>query len=52
MVVREYLYRWSQWTIAAKSRDFVKRDARTIDFPVEIPADGEVKVTYTAHYTW
>lgn len=52
VIAREYLYRWSDWTVTAKSRDFVKRDAATIDFPLDIPADGEVKVTYTARYKW
>lgn len=52
VVVREYLYRWSSWEISVKSRDFAKRDAQTIDFPVEIAADGEAKVTYTVHYHW
>lgn len=52
VLAREYLYRWSAWSIAAKNHDFIKRDANTIDFPLEIPADGEAKVTYTAHYSW
>ncbi len=52
VVVREYLYRWSNWEISMKNHDFVKRDAQTIDFPVEIAADGEAKVTYTVHYHW
>lgn len=52
VIAREYLYRWSGWTVTAKSRDFVKRDASTIDFPLDIPADGEVKITYTVRYTW
>ncbi|HRQ63411.1 MAG TPA: hypothetical protein PKZ76_00860 [Xanthomonadaceae bacterium] len=52
VVVREYLYRWSNWTIRSESMKYVKRDAQTIDFPVDIPADGEVKVTYTVRYTW
>ena len=52
VVVREYLYRWSSWDVTAKNRDFVKRDAQTIDFPLDIAADGEAKVTYTVHYHW
>lgn len=52
VVVREYLYRWSQWNVTAKNTEFVKRDAQTIDFPVDIPADGEAKVTYTVRYKW
>jgi len=52
VVVREYLYRWSSWEISAKNHDFVKRDAQTVDFPVDIAADGEQKITYTVHYHW
>jgi hypothetical protein len=52
VVAREYLYRWSGWKIAASSADYVKRDARTVDFPLEIPADGEAKFTYTVRYAW
>ena len=29
-----------------------KQDYRTIHIPVEVPADGEKKVTYTVKYTW
>jgi hypothetical protein len=52
VVAREYLYRWSGWTIKAASREYVKRDAETIDFPLNIPADGEAKFSYTVRYTW
>lgn len=52
VVVREYLYRWSNWKISAKNHDFEKRDAQTIDFPLSIAADGEAKLTYTVHYSW
>lgn len=52
VVVREYLYRWSKWNIQNKNQDYVKRDASTIDFPVDIPAGGEQKITYTVQYSW
>jgi len=52
VVVREYLYRWNNWEVTAKSHDFAKRDAQTIDFTTPIPADGEAKITYTVRYTW
>ena len=52
VVVREYLYRWSTWKITAKSHEFDRRDAQTIDFPLNIPADGETKLTYSVRYTW
>jgi hypothetical protein len=52
VVAREYLYRWSGWSIKSSSRDYVKRDAETIDFNLNIPADGEAKFSYTVRYTW
>jgi hypothetical protein len=52
VVVREYLYRWSTWEITAKNHAFDKRDAQTIDFPVEIAADGEGKISYSVRYRW
>jgi hypothetical protein len=52
VLVKETLYRWNQWEITAKSDDFEKVDARTIQFPVDVPADGQKKVTYSVKYTW
>lgn len=52
VVVREYLYRWSNWEVTAKNHAYTKRDAQTIDFPLDIPADGEGKLTYAVHYSW
>jgi len=52
VVVRENLYRWSQWALIAQSTPFEKKDARTIEFPVRIAADGEAIVTYRVRYTW
>jgi hypothetical protein len=52
VIVKENLYRWTNWEIAAKSDPFTKVDARTIHFEVDVPANGEMVVTYTAHYTW
>jgi hypothetical protein len=52
VVAREYLYRWSTWKITANSHKYEKGDAQTIDFPLEIAADGEAKVTYTVRYNW
>jgi hypothetical protein len=43
---------WSDWTLTQKSHDFTKKDARTIEFPVSVPADGETKITYTVRTSW
>jgi hypothetical protein len=50
--VVEHLYRWSNWTITQKSQDFVKKDAQTIEFNVEVPADTEKVITYRVRYDW
>ena len=50
--VVEHLYRWSNWNITAKSDDFVKKDAQTIEFRIPVKPDEEKTVTYTVHYSW
>ncbi|MGJ8654439.1 MAG: DUF4139 domain-containing protein [Opitutaceae bacterium] len=50
--VVEHLFRWTNWEIQKPSHDFEKRNAQTIEFPIDVPADGTVKVTYTVEYTW
>jgi len=50
--VVEHLYRWSNWQIVSKSDGYRKLDANRIEFPVSVPADGEVTVRYTVHYSW
>ena len=52
VIVKENLYRWVNWEITASSDKYEKQDYRTIHFPVQVPADGEKKVTYTVKYTW
>ena len=50
--VTERLYRAVNWEIVQKSNDFIKTDAQTVEFRVNVPADGETVVTYRARYTW
>jgi len=50
--VVEHLYRWNNWEITAKSDDFKKTDAQTIEFRVPAQPDEERTVTYTVHYSW
>lgn len=35
-----------EWTVLEQSHDYEKKDAWTIEFPVPVPPDQEVKVTY------
>jgi hypothetical protein len=48
----EHLYRYSNWKIEDNSHPFNKVDSRTVDFPVKVPADGKVVVTYKVKYWW
>lgn len=50
--VVEHLYRWSNWQIKEKSHDFRKLDSERIEFPLRVPANGEVTLTYFVHYSW
>ncbi len=52
VLVREHLFRWAGWEITAKNTEFVKKDARTIEFEVDVPADGVRTVEYTVRYIW
>ncbi|MEO0125408.1 MAG: hypothetical protein ABIK99_04010, partial [candidate division WOR-3 bacterium] len=50
--VVEHLYRWSNWKIVEKSQDYEKKDARTIEFNLPVPKNGEGVITYTVRYWW
>jgi hypothetical protein len=52
VIVKENLYRWTNWKIVAANQSYEKQDARTIHFPITVPADQEVVVRYTVRYTW
>jgi len=52
VIVRENLYRWSNWSITKKNQAFEKIDSRTVHFPLTIAKDGEGVVRFTVRYTW
>ncbi|MEN6357204.1 MAG: DUF4139 domain-containing protein [Armatimonadota bacterium] len=43
---------WSDWKVVKSTCDYVKKDASTIEFPVNVPKDGEVTITYTIRTSW
>jgi len=49
---REHLTHHGTWEIKAKSQDYKKADAHTIEFEVPVKAGGKAEVTYTVHYSW
>lgn len=48
----EHLYRWTSWDMIRNSDPFKKLDSQTIEFPVQVPANGEKTVSYKVHYSW
>ena len=52
VIVKENLYRWTNWKITQANQPYEKQDSRTIYFPVSVAADGEAVVRYTVRYTW
>ncbi|MBJ7390813.1 MAG: hypothetical protein JHC85_04550 [Chthoniobacterales bacterium] len=50
--VVEHLYRSANWEVKGNDADFVKIDSNEIQFRVDVPAESERKVKYTAVYTW
>jgi hypothetical protein len=50
--VVERLYRAPNWRILSSSLPFAQTDSQTIEFDLEVPADGGTRVTYTVEYNW
>ena len=48
----EHLFRAQDAEIVASSADYEMLDATTIQYEVEVSADGEAKIEYTVRYTW
>jgi len=52
VVIKEPMYRWSNWKVLSQSQDFHKDSAQLIHFTVTVPKDGESIVRYRVHYSW
>jgi len=52
VIVKENLYRWTNWSITKRNQDFTKEDSRTIHFPLKLAKGAEGVVRYTVRYTW
>lgn len=50
--VVEHLFRWFTWDITEKSDPFVKTNAQTMEFRVQLKPDEEKTLHYTVHYSW
>jgi hypothetical protein len=52
VIVKETMYRWTNWQITESTHKHEKPNARTAHFPVTVPEHGEVVIRYTVHYSW
>lgn len=52
VIVKENLYRWTNWKLLSHSHTYTKEDARTVHFPVKVEKNGETTVRYRVRYTW
>ena len=52
VLVKETLYRWSNWEIVEASDKHEKYDANTAHFRVKVGKDDEKVIRYTVRYTW
>ena len=52
VLVREPLYRWSNWEVGTSSQPFEKVNASTIQFTVDAAPNTVRAVTYTVQYAW
>lgn len=52
VVVRENLYRWRTWTMTKTSAPFLKLNSNTVEWTIDVPAEGSREVEYTVTYTW
>jgi len=47
VTVFERMYRWSEWRIVESSHNYIQKDDRTVEFPVEVAPNSEAVLTYT-----
>ena len=52
VLVKENLYRWTNWSIKTTNHAFEKDDARTVYFALKVAADATESVRYRVRYTW
>ncbi len=52
VVIKERMYRWTNWEFLGQTPPHEKLDARTVHFPVTIEANGKATVKFTVRYSW
>ncbi|MFC5435442.1 DUF4139 domain-containing protein [Rhodanobacter umsongensis] len=52
VTVREHPSRWRQWTLVSSSSKPSRQTPDTLEFRVEVPANGKVLLDYAVRYSW
>jgi hypothetical protein len=52
VTVREHPSRWRQWTLVSSSSKPSKQTPDTLEFRVEVPANGKAVLDYAVRYSW
>lgn len=52
VLVKETMFRWTNNDILESNQTYERQDARTVNFPVLVPANGETVVRYRVRYSW
>ena len=52
VTVREYPNRWREWKLVSSSSKPSSQTADTLEFRVEVPANGKATLNYAVRYSW
>jgi hypothetical protein len=52
VTVREHPNRWRQWTVSSSTVKPSKQSPDTLEFKVDVPANGKAVLDYAVRYTW
>ena len=52
VLVREHPNRWRAWTVTSSTTKPSKQTADTLEFRIDVPANGKATLDYAVRYTW
>ena len=52
VTVREHPNRWREWTLVSSSSKPVNQTTDTLEFHVQVPANGKATLSYAVRYSW
>jgi hypothetical protein len=52
VTVREHPSRWREWKLVSSSSKPTQQGADTLEFRVEVPANGKATLSYAVRYSW